>query len=201
VYFLNRFKTKGLIIALVCALPVLALGGRDGEEAASSALERTENLMVGLTLFGRWPLYGCGFAQFTKHHNLTAHNSYLLAPSELGVIGMVVWDTIIILSIRTAWRSLKICKTAQAEVGRIWSLALLSIFAGMCVGVFFLSFNYHYVLWIHVGLSGALCGAMIRHNGNFKVDITLREVGRVFVGGLVFLAVLFLYTWVKLRNA
>ena len=46
-----------------------------------------------------------------------------------------------------------------AETVRPWATALLAAFAGLGVGMFFLSFAYHYVLWIYLGLSGARCVA------------------------------------------
>ncbi|HEX7669060.1 MAG TPA: hypothetical protein VF395_05740 [Polyangiaceae bacterium] len=58
---------------------------------------------------------------------------------------------------------------AGAAIARPWAMALLAAFAGLTVGIFFLSFTYHYVLWIYIGLSGALYSAVRTHYPQFRV--------------------------------
>ena len=70
------------------ALPVLLLGGRSGENADQSTLERYEAWSTGLTMFRGNPVFGVGARQFAEHHYLTAHNSYVLSFAELGFPGL-----------------------------------------------------------------------------------------------------------------
>jgi hypothetical protein len=201
VYFLKRYRMKGLLIAAIAALPVLAMGGREGGEADSSSLERIENLMVGVQLFGRWPVLGVGFGRFTEYHPLTAHNSYVLAAAELGLPGMIVWLSIMFASFKTVVRSSTLVIGPEGNVARIWGLALLSALVGLSVGIFFLSFNYHYVLWIYIGMTGALAGAVTHHLPTFRIRVTPREVGLLTLFGLLLLLVIFVYATIKLRYA
>ena len=46
------------------------------------------------------PFLGVGLGQFGEYHYLTAHNSYLLALAELGFPGMVLFSSIVYLSIK-----------------------------------------------------------------------------------------------------
>ena len=189
-YFFRRFRWKGVVVALLLALPVLILGGRGGAEAESSSVERIENLYVGLQLFKTWPILGAGYAQFTQHHPLTAHNSYVLAAAELGVFGMVFF-------IMTFWLGLKIplyvirkIDEPEGDVARIWGMALFSSMLGLAVGIFFLSFNYHLVLWIYLGLTGALYSAVKFHQPQFRVPVRSWDIlGTTTFGLLVMVGI------------
>lgn len=199
VYFLERYRWKGLLLGVICALPVLLLGGRSGAE--DSSLERAENLYVGIQLFKAYPVLGVGFDQFTQYHHLTAHNSYVLAPAELGVFGMVAWLSVFWLTVKVPLTVSRSVHEPEGAVARIWAMALLSSMAGMAVGIFFLSFNYHYVLWIYVGISGAFYAAVKRHKPNFQVRYGWKDFACIAVGNLGLLAALFVYTARKLANA
>ena len=201
VYFFKRYRMKGLLWAAMAALPVLAMGGRDGSEADSSSLERIENLMVGVQLFARWPLLGVGFGRFTEYHPLTAHNSYVLAPAELGLPGMTIWLSLMFVSFKTVFRTATLETGPEGTVARVWGMALLSALVGLSVGIFFLSFNYHYVLWIYTGMTAALAGAVTRHLPTFRIQVAPKEVGLLTLFGLLLLLAIFVYATVKLRYA
>ena len=66
------------------------------------------------------------------------------------------------------------------------------------MGIFFLSFTYHYVLWIYVGLSGALYCAVSRHDPSFRVRFGGRDLGLVASGALAIILFVFVYTKWKL---
>ncbi|MEZ4369899.1 MAG: O-antigen ligase family protein [Polyangiaceae bacterium] len=198
VYFLERYRLKGLILGVVCALPVLALGGRSGGE--ESSLERVENLYVGVQLFKQYPVLGVGFEQFTQYHHLTAHNSYVLAPAELGFFGMVAWLSVFWLTIKVPLTVTRTVTEPEGQVARVWAMALLSSMAGMAVGIFFLSFNYHYVLWIYIGVSGAFFAAVKRHKPDFKVTYGWKDFVGIAVGNTALLAFLLVYTARKLAS-
>jgi hypothetical protein len=70
-------------------------------------------------------------------------------------------------------------------------MGLLAAFAGLSVGIFFLSFTYHYVLWIYMGLSGALYLAARRHDPEFRVRISARDL--LLVGAFDAVLVLGMY--------
>jgi hypothetical protein len=197
VYFLHRYGTRRLWLGVPLVLPVLLLGGRGGEEAASSSTERLECAAEGIQMFRDSPLLGVGYGQFTEHHTLTAHNSFVLAPAELGVLGMVAWAMVFWISFKICLAALRAVRQPEGAVAREWALALLASCAGLCVGTLFLSFNYHAVFWIVVGLTGALAGAVVRHQSDFRVHIGWKDVAGVTVGNLLLLAGLFLYLRVR----
>jgi O-antigen ligase len=173
VYFLNRFGMKGLVLGVALALPIMLLGGREGAE--SSTIERTECWYEGMLMFWHQPLFGVGYAQFTEHHFLTAHNSYVLAPAELGFPGMWLWSAVLYLSIKIPVMVLRTPGLTAPPVARSWSLAFIASMVGLCVGILFLSYCYKEFLWIYVGLSAALYQAVRRHAPGFVVKLTAKD--------------------------
>jgi len=195
VYFLKKYRWWGAVLGAIGALPVLALGGRGGEEASESSLERLECWYTGVSMFLSDPLFGVGVGQFTEHHFLTAHNSYVLAAGELGLIGTVVWVCIMWLSVKIPLTAVLDLEGVEgAETGRIWSLAVLASLASVAVGVFFLSFNYHYILWLFIGLTGALYMAVKGHMPQWRVRFGWKDVTVVTVFCVGLVSAIFLYT-------
>ncbi|HEY4158484.1 MAG TPA: O-antigen ligase family protein, partial [Polyangiaceae bacterium] len=182
VYFSKRAGLAGVLLGGVLALPVLLLGGRSGEEAASSTLERIDCWSEAIAMWREHPLLGVGLGQFVEHHYMTAHNSYLLALAELGLPGLLLFGIVVYLSAKIPIAVLRRIASdesgqfrAGAPLANAWAMALIAAFAGMAVGIFFLSFTYHYVLWIYVGLSGALYSAVRRHDPGFRVRLSGRD--------------------------
>jgi O-antigen ligase len=176
VYAIKQYGLKGAALGGVLGLPLLLLGGRSGDEAKASADERTEALIEGLQMLRSNPLWGVGQGQFTEHHTLTAHNSYLLALAETGIPGFIMFAFILYLSIKIPVQAMRRYRgNAEAQVASTWALAVLASFCGLVVGSFFLSFTYHQVLWVYFGVSGALYGAIRRHDPKFEVSTSLLE--------------------------
>jgi O-antigen ligase len=192
-YLVGRFRSKGALGVLV-ALPVLLLvGGRDGGE--SSTAERKELLYDGLDLALQHPIFGVGINGFLEElHGLTAHNAYLLAAAELGLPGMFFWTGLL-------WASLKIPFTIGRRPPdgldpgvRMVALALIVSLVGMGVGIFFLSFTFKLVLFVWLGMCGALYGSVLSAHPGFRVGVGLRDCVGIVGFVMVLLGALFAYT-------
>ncbi len=187
VYAIKQYGMKGAAVGGLLGLPLLLLGGRSGDEAKASADERTDALLEGLNMLRSNPLFGVGHGQFTEHHNLTAHNSYLLALAELGLPGFVLFAFILYLSIKIPVQAMRRYRgNAEAQVASTWALAIFASFCGVAVGSFFLSFTYHQVLWIYFGMTGALYGAIRRHDPTFIVRTSLLEKSLIVATAFAF---------------
>jgi len=206
-YFLKRFGALGAVFSGALAAPLLllaGLGGRSGAEASSSTLERLDAWSEALSIWRSHPVLGAGLGQFGEYHYLTAHNSYLLALAELGLPGMMLLSSILYLSAKIPLAVLREPAFAKGGVGAAgasiahpWAMALLAAFAGLAVGIFFLSFTYHYVLWIYIGLSGALYSAVRKHLPTFKVKFQLSDFALVAIGNVTIITGIYFYTrWV-----
>jgi O-antigen ligase len=199
VYFVRRYGFKGALVGAVLALPVLLFGGRAGEEAESSSAERIELLYLGMDMIRAYPVLGVGAGQFVDHafNGMTAHNSYVLAAAELGLPGSLLWLMLVYSSVKIPW---VVATRPPPELGenvRPFALALVVAFAGILVGVFFLSFCYKALLFVYFGLSGALYGAVRRACPSFDASISAKEVGRVVLADLAVLALVLAYSHAK----
>ncbi len=194
--FVSRYGKKGLVVALVLALPVLLLGGRDDAAAEESSTDRIELLTDGVSLVLMHPFRGVGLEMFADQVasplHLTAHNSYLLAAAETGMPGFFCWSGLL-------WSSLKIpitalrTKTLSGEIHAV-AQALLVSFTGMAVGIFFLSFAYKQLLFVWFGLAGALYGVLRQADPDLKVKLGGKDFVGVFLADVAVIGLLFVYT-------
>jgi O-antigen ligase len=198
-YFVRRYGARGVIIGVIFALPVLAFGGREGEEAESSSLERAQLLYEGMDMIRTYQPFGVGVGQFVEHSStyLTAHNSYVLAASEMGIPGSVLWGTLVYVSVKIPY---VIANRPPPELDpRIvhFARALVVSFAGILVGIFFLSFCYKQMLFIYFGLSGALFGVARQASPAFNVSVSKKEIAWLLVIDIVILLFVFVYSRIK----
>jgi hypothetical protein len=182
VYFVKRYRLAGLLGMAALALPlmVIAGGGRDAAAAAQSTEFRYEAWAQGLAMFQQSPIFGVGQRQFSEHHWLAAHNSYVLTLAELGLVGMVLFVSIIYLSIKSVVVGLmRLDQTPGAAVARVWGMAVLAALLGLTFQIQTLSFAWHSVLWIFFGVAGAWVSAVRRHAPDFEVRFGLGDLGAV----------------------
>jgi len=204
-FFLRKYGWKlGVVVSAVLAVPLLILaskGGRSESEAEGSALERVECLQVGIDLVKSSPLWGIGKGQFGEYHHLTAHNSYVLAAAETGLIGFALWSAVIYLAVKipiSGLRALRKVEGPEADEARTWGTALLASMVGAVVGSFFLSFSFHAILWIYIGIAGAFAGVLRKQLPDWKVKLGPKEMGLIVGANVTLLGAIFAYTKYKL---
>jgi O-Antigen ligase len=191
IYLVRRFGMIAFLPAGILALPVVLLGGRGGEAAAASTQQRYEAWATGFNLFRRSPLFGVGQGQFTDHHYLTAHNSFVLAAAELGFVGLFLFTAIVYLTFKSLIVGLIRLRTVPgAEVAQVWGIALLASLSGMMFQINTLSFTYHSVLWIFFALVGAWSGAIRHHMPELQPKLTYRDMAIIAVADLGYMLVI-----------
>lgn len=203
-HFLFHFGLKISMIAGAPALPLLAvmvlLKSRRADADASSE-ERIRCQWNALRMFGEYPLTGVGYGRITDHWKQTAHNAYLLAPAELGVPGTIIWYVHSYLSFKILIKAREATKNKpEARVAFFWAEAILASQVGLHIGITFLSFCYHFVYWIYLGLSGAVYKAVQSHDPDFEVKFTGKDAGILGVIGTAWLSFWKVFIELKYRK-
>jgi O-antigen ligase len=197
VYGVWRWRWKAVaVVVLLAPVGLVVLGGGSSErvDAAASSEERMEAWITGLNLFRDSPIFGVGQGQFVQHHHLTAHNSYVLTLAETGVIGFMLWSGVLYVSIKTLLLAImRYRDKPEAKVALAWGLALLASVAGLSVGIFFLSFAWHHLFWIYMGLVGAYYSAIRTHDPDFQVRMGWLDWMAIAGIGVSVMTVLYLY--------
>lgn len=156
---------RGLLPAGVlgfAALVVLKLLSPRMEELGAdeeSAFGRVDAWYTGLHLLLEHPLFGVGVGNFTDYNYLTAHNSFVLAMAETGIVGYVPWLAFLCYGM---WMALTVVRhrpdperlAADATAALDWrrdhavGLALLLMQVGFLAAAFFLSRSYIVLLYL-----------------------------------------------------
>lgn len=157
---------KSLMLLPLLILPLAALGpsrisNMSSDEA--SAEGRVEAWYEGVHLLLSSPLFGVGKGLFADHHGLTAHNSFVLAFAELGLVGYFFWLSNLVVS----WLMLqRLVRTpappppagTDTQAAPQWTelqAAARTLWYGYCGGLaaaFFLSRSYVVILYLHIAL-------------------------------------------------
>jgi O-antigen ligase/polysaccharide polymerase Wzy-like membrane protein len=190
VYLIRRYGFKMVIPAMAVAVPVMMLGGRSGESADISTAMRYDAWSAGIDMWHHSPIYGVGAREFGEHFWMAAHNSYLLSLAELGIVGLVLFLSIIFLCFKTlivGLRELEDIPGTRAAV--VWGMALLAALAGIVFQINTLSFLWHPVLWIFIGLIGAWYSAVRHHRPELVIKITMRDFAAIVIVAMLYATV------------
>jgi hypothetical protein len=194
IYLLRRLKWMGVGIAAVVALPVLLLGGRGGSEADESSELRLGYWAAAIQMARDSPLVGVGMSQFQEYQPQTAHSSVMLALGELGVPGFFFWTAMMYMAFKVSMVILRREQAAEASVAQVWATAMLASVSGFAVSALFLSLTYHYVLFVILGLVGALYSATKRHDPRLSINFGVTDLAAVCFIDAVIVVGLHFYT-------
>jgi hypothetical protein len=161
VFFLHSLRRfgafKAVSVCVVLAALVLAAGPsrlrESNEMDAASSQGRIEAWYEGFLFFKSSPLVGIGKDQFTEHHILTAHNSFVLCFAETGFLGYLAW-------FGASYHALfglhhVLLRTRPGTRSSRQGLAVFNALAAFFTGGFFLSRTYFILLPVFLGLAVA----------------------------------------------
>ena len=179
IFFVRRFGKKGVAVAALLSVPLLILGGRSGEEADSSSMQRLECWSEALEMWRDNPVLGVGQGQFTEYHYLTAHNSFLLTLAEMGPLGLFVYSCILYFALKITLRAQLDLDRPEAAVARSWGASIMASLAALTVSSFFLSVPFNTILWIFLAMAGSFYAAVRRHEPSWRVRFGLGDLALV----------------------
>lgn len=176
---LGTLRTSLMLGAIgLIALVGNSIGGRAFSSQERSAEERIEAWTVGFELIRKYPLFGAGHGNFLDHNGLTAHNSYVLCFSELGLLGYLAWMGLIVLTYKGISLAAEAMPPGSDE--RRHAQHLRSALVGFLTCAWFLSRTYsptlYFVLALCVSAWWVACqaadGVELRHR---LANITWRK--------------------------
>lgn len=175
-YFVKRTNKMvvGSIIGAILAFAVFAIGPSrkalfNVEEA--SAASRVELWYGGILLMKANPIFGAGYDMFTEDLPQTAHNSFILAGAELGMVGLFFWMALIYSS----YQGLSTVQQKDPDL-RTYAIGLQSALVGFMAAAFFLSRTYVIVPYLLFALSGALMDIARQRNKDIVYSFGKAEV-------------------------
>lgn len=129
-------------------------GGREISAKDKSSEDRILSWAAGVEMLKNRPVFGVGYGRFTEHNeanmSLTAHNSFVLCFSELGLAGYLVWLGLITLAIKGANRGAEIVE--KNSPAYFMSMMMTTGITGFFVCAWFLSRTYQPTLYFMLGL-------------------------------------------------
>jgi putative inorganic carbon (hco3(-)) transporter len=157
IIFVMSYFRFGLGKTLLAMLPVIALilsrsivnGGREFSASEESAGGRIAAWSEGLVMLMNRPIFGVGFDSFTDHHTYTAHNTFVLCFSELGLVGYFAWLGLLVfvlLGIRDGLLRLPV--NAGFSESKQYLRMITIAMAGFLACAFFLSRTYSPTLYV-----------------------------------------------------
>lgn len=190
-----------IIMGAVMAVGILVLGPSrmsDISTQEASAHERIESWTRGIDLFQSNPLFGVGAQQFSLYHFITAHNSLILAASELGLFGYFPWVFLFYISFKNLhFVQKEATERGWARLALMSESVLLGLVAWLSAGVF-LSRTYSSLLFILFGLAAAVTGHFLNRAPERYVLVEKIDVLYAFLatlGSLFVLKVFLIWAW------
>lgn len=189
IQFIRRAGAWGIVAASIVAPPMLLLGGRSGAEADESTDERAEILREAFEFIRATKGIGLGAGQFSDASSIgmTAHNAYVLAAAETGIVGYLLFCFALYLSLKVPvvlWLGERRAPDAVARLAPAIAISLV----GAMIGVALLSWTYKDVLYMALGASAALWSAARAADPKLRVGLSLREAVIVSLAAMGLLA-------------
>jgi putative inorganic carbon (HCO3(-)) transporter len=200
--FIRRFGLRaGSIVGILLVAALFAFGpdrlSQLSPEEASAA-GRIEAWGRGLELFSANPLFGVGAGMFLEYHVRTAHNSFVLCASELGLFGLYVWLMLIVVSMRNLFFMSTEARNSQMTSFALLGDSLLFAFVAFITSAFFLSRTYNELLYILIGLSVSATGLFIERTGERYTLIERKDfiyTGVILIAGVGLLYLITIRYW------
>jgi O-antigen ligase len=154
-------KLPSLVLTGFCFLVLIAAqfgGGRQLSIHEGSASERVLTWGTGISFLKSNPLFGIGFGQFTEENYLTAHNSFVLCFSELGMFGYFFWLALLVATLMALHRLIAApVKTPEQETLRQYAVTVRTALYCFLTTAWFLSRTYNVTLYVLLALAAAMC--------------------------------------------
>jgi O-Antigen ligase len=184
---------RGLLIAaLIAPIAACFLGARqtniDLGNVNDTAQGRMEIWRDSLVLFHSRPIFGLGADQLVEEIHHVAHNSFVQAFVETGLLGGTMFVGVVYLPIWMLLRIRKrIARLMNDELMR-WNATIVALCVGYAVGMFSLSRNYTVPAYLPAALATAWAAIVINRHPQLACRFGWPLLTRVLVASVFCLA-------------
>lgn len=191
----NTKKMFPKVFGITTIILLFLLGpSRVGIMSPGSSTDRLELWSQAITIFKSNPLFGVGVGMFQDAADgmMTAHQSYLLILSEMGLVGYFFWFGIIFLffhAVSDARCTLEATGAGEIPLFGILKIVEAAVF-GFLVGAYFLSRSYQFPLFVFLGLGPAVAAIAKRVHSEYRLQWSTSEwyrLGLCTLGSAFFL--------------
>jgi O-antigen ligase len=184
-------------VLLVSLLALNFAGGR--AVSVSGGMDRLDLWSDGLGMFLRSPIWGGGYSSYPDNFRMTAHNSFILGASELGLVGYFFWMGLLVTVI---WQlQMVVAEPSFVTPERIelkrWAKAVLYALYVFLLTGFFLSQTYDALLYLLLGMGSAIASYASELTG--RTDFLPKKNWIVWTVGLCLGSIFLIYIMVRLR--
>jgi len=179
-FFLRKPSKMSILVGIALAAILFVLGPNkldDISASEDSAYGRVEAWYEGFGMFKANPLFGVGQGQFTEHHSLTAHNTYVLILSELGFLGLFSFTGILYFYFKWLYEIYRYKSTYLINENNYIAAISSSVIGLLCVS-FFLSRAYNAIPYIYLSLAGFV---QTHINSNQRISIQYIDIKNIFI--------------------
>jgi hypothetical protein len=198
-FFYFRVGILGAGLAGVLASPVMLISTRNDAEAAYSTVTRIMTYLNGFRAFLDYPFFGVGYANYERISFLNAHNSFLQALVETGVLGGTLYLTGIYVSVKLLfqvirWPQSGLDDDAQLQLAELQHLAktLLAMLLGVLLCVLFLSLAFDFSWLLPLGLIAAFEMHLREKLPGFRLSVGFIELAILMTSTLLLLGLFIL---------
>jgi O-antigen ligase len=178
-------RVKSLVVTAAVGMVLLALNFTGNRVISpSNGLDRLDLWRDGWGMFKSSPLWGVGFGEFSRRGMMTAHNSFVLCFTELGVLGTFFWVGMIVPSLRqmTVLRRMKPESEAQAAAVSMANGVRMALW-GFLLTSWFLSRTYTGTFYLLIAMAASLTsivegekhGVVLNHNAHWFSRVVMVE--------------------------
>ncbi len=197
-YFYKRVGLTASVLVLVVvftlllSIPRMDMDAVDAKEG--SARSRLDHWSAGLDMLKQSPIVGMGKGSFTEHHYRTAHNSFVLALAETGLVGAILWIMLFFSTARDLW----LLRKDPRGPPELYFLVngLIGSLIGWHVCAFFLSHTYKFQGYLLMALAVAALRAMDNQGIYIDNPFEFRHIAWSTVLTMIF--IVFFYFGVRL---
>lgn len=147
---------KGIVMGVIFFAAAIAVApGRfmDISPYGASASGRIYAWIDGLVMLKNRPVFGIGFDRFASVHGRAAHSAFVECMAELGLVGYLVWISIIFTSLKDIGAVIRTSSLEHlVKYAKVFQLSLV----GFLGSAFFLSQAYSPVFYILVAFAAKL---------------------------------------------